>query len=371
MSLPAVILVGGEGTRLRPLTARTRKDMLPLVDRPLLAYTFEHLRRHGVRRAIVSCGYLPTQIRDHFGSAYGDLSLDYEVEDEPLGTGGAIGFAARDLGETFFALNGDSLREADLGALLAFHRSTGARATILLTPVSDPSRYGLVRLGADGKVVSFLEKPKPEEIDTNLINAGLYVLEPNVLELIPAGRSVSIEREVFPQLCAEGSVYGLSMPGYWLDVGTPDSYLQAHRDVLERRFQTEVGEALGSDYMMVDDTARVHPDARLVPPVVVGANATIEAGARVGSLAVVGAGASIGAGATVESSVVGASARVGDGAVVNGSILGEGSELGAGCKALGLSVVGPGARVAPGNTVDHGLRLAADIAIPDSALSFA
>jgi mannose-1-phosphate guanylyltransferase len=161
VSLPAVILVGGEGTRLRPLTVRTRKDMLPLVDRPLLAYTFEHLRRHGVRRAIVSCGYLPTQIRDHFGSAYGELALDYEVEDEPLGTGGAIGFAARNLGETFFALNGDSLREADLDALLAFHRSTGAKATILLTPVSDPSRYGLVRLEADGKVASFLEKPRP------------------------------------------------------------------------------------------------------------------------------------------------------------------------------------------------------------------
>ena len=371
MSLPAVILVGGEGTRLRPLTARTRKDMLPLVDRPLLAYTFEHLRRYGVRRAIVSCGYLPTQIRDHFGVAYGDLTLEYEVEDEPLGTGGAIGYAARGIGETFYALNGDSLREADLDALLAFHRSSGARATILLTPVSDPSRYGLVRLGADGKVASFLEKPRPEEIDTNLINAGLYVLEPSVLELIPPGRNVSIEREVFPQLCAEGSVYGLSMPGYWLDVGTPDSYLQAHRDVLERRFHTEVGEELGSDYMLVAETAQVHPDARLVPPVFVGAHASIAAGACVGSLAVIGAGATVGADAVVESSVVGAGVTLGAGSVVNGSIVGEGSQLGDGCRALGLSVVGPGAQLAAGNTVDHGLRLAADVTIPESSLSFA
>ncbi len=370
MSLPAVILVGGEGTRLRPLTVRTRKDMLPLVDRPLLAYTFEHLRRHGVRRAIVSCGYLPTQIRDHFGSAYGELSLDYEVEDEPLGTGGAIGFAARNLGETFFALNGDSLREADLDALLAFHRSTGAKATILLTPVSDPSRYGLVRLEADGRVASFLEKPRPEEIDTNLINAGLYVLEPSVLELIPAGRAVSIEREVFPRLCAEGSVYGLSMPGYWLDVGTPDSYLQAHRDVLERRFRTEVGDELGRDYMLVDETAEVHPEARLVPPVFVGAKAQIGAGACVGSLAVVGAGAIIGAGAIVESSVVGAGATVGGEATIMGSILGEGAQLGDGCHVLDLSVVGPGARLAVGNVLNHGLRLAADVAIPEGAVSF-
>ena len=370
MSLPAVILVGGQGTRLMPLTERTRKDMLPLVDRPLLAYTFEHLRRHGVRRGIVSCGYLPTQIRDHFGTAYGDLALDYEVEDAPLGTGGAIGFAARNLGETFFALNGDSLREADLDALLAFHRSTGARATILLTPVSDPSSYGLVRLAADGRVTSFLEKPRPEEIDTNLINAGLYVLEPSVLELIPQGRAVSIEREVFPQLCAEGSVYGLSLPGYWLDVGNPAAYLQAQHDVLERRFQTEVGDALGRDFMLVAESARVDPGARLVPPVYVGEGAQIGEGAVVGSLAAVGARAVVGAGSVVESSVIGAAAVVGAKAVVNGSILGEGAELGDGCRALGLTVIGPGARIAAGNTLDHGLRLAADVELPAGAISF-
>ncbi len=370
MSLPAVILVGGQGTRLLPLTERTRKDMLPLVDRPLLAYTFEHLRRHGVRRGIVSCGYLPTQIHEHFGDAYGELALDYEVEDAPLGTGGAIGFAARDLGETFFALNGDSLREADLDALLAFHRETGAKATILLTPVSDPSRYGLVRLGAEGRVSSFLEKPRPEEIDTNLINAGLYVLEPSVLDLIPPGRAVSIEREVFPQLCAEGSVYGLSLPGYWLDVGTPDSYLQAQHDVLERRFRTEVGDELGRDFMLVAASADVHPEARLVPPVYVGENARIGAGACVGSLAVIGAGAVVGAGSTVESSVVGARAVVGGGSTISGSILGEDAELGEECGALGLSVVGPGARVASRNTLDHGLRLSADVQLPPGAVSF-
>ena len=244
MSLPAVILVGGQGTRLLPLTERTRKDMLPLVDRPLLAYTFEHLRRHGVRRGIVSCGYLPTQIREHFGNAYGELALDYEVEDAPLGTGGAIGFAARDLGETFFALNGDSLREADLDALLAFHRSTGARATILLTPVSDPSRYGLVRLAADGRVSSFLEKPRPEEIDTNLINAGLYVLEPSVLELIP--RRVAPSRS--SARCSRSSARrdrstGSRCRGTGSTSAMPAAYLQAQHDVLERRFRTEVGDA--------------------------------------------------------------------------------------------------------------------------------
>jgi mannose-1-phosphate guanylyltransferase len=371
VSLPAVILVGGQGTRLRPLTETVRKDMLPLVDRPLLAYTFEHLRRYGVRRAIVSCGYMPTQIEQHFGGAYGDLELEYRVEEEPLGTGGGIGFAARELEGTFFALNGDSLREADLAALVEFHRSRGGKATIMLTPVADPSRYGLVRLAPDGRVRQFLEKPRPEEIDTDLINAGLYVLEPEVLDLIPEGRAVSIEREVFPRLCEEGSVFGLAQPGYWLDVGTPATYLQAHRDVLERTFLTELGEALGSDFTLVEPTATVHPGARLVPPVYIGPGAVLGAGVRAGSLAVVGAGATLGDGAVVENAVVGADAAVGDGASVVGSIVGPGATVGAGSSVAGLAVVGPNAELGSRNDLDHGLRVGAGASIPEGALRFA
>ena len=371
MTLPAVVLVGGEGTRLRPLTERTRKDMLPLVDRPLLAFTFEHLRRHGVERTIVSCGYLPAQIRDHFGDAYAGLELEYCVEDVPLGTGGGIAYAARGMAETFLALNGDSLREADLAELVAFHRRCGAKATILLTPVADPTRYGLVRLAGDGRVETFLEKPRPEEIDTNLINAGLYVLEPEVLQLVPNGKPVSIEREVFPRLAAEGSVYGLALPGYWLDVGTPDSYLQAHRDVLERTFATEVGDALGAEYAYVHPSASVHPEARLVPPVFVDAGATLGAGVRAGSLAVVGAGAKLEDGAVVENAVVGAGAVLGPRAVVVGSIVGERARLGAGVEVRNLSVVGADAVVGDENVLDFGLRVGAGQQLPARALRFA
>lgn len=371
MSLPAVILVGGKGTRLRPLTERTRKDMLPIVDRPLLAYTFEHLRRYGVERAILSCGYLPTQVRRHFGDETNGLALEYRVEEEPLDTGGAIRFAAHTLGEPFFAVNGDSLRECDLGELARFHRDRGARATILLTPVADPTRYGLVRLDGDGRVASFLEKPRPEEIDTDLINAGVYVLEREVLDLIPPNRPVSIEREVFPKLAEEGTCYGVALPGYWLDVGTPESYLQAHRDVLERNLVTEVGEALGRDYTLVDPAAEVSPEARLVPPVYVGPGAVIEAGVRVGSLAVIGANARIERDSIVEHAVVQTGSRLGAGCKVLGSIVGEDVELGPGCAVRGLSVVGPGARVGEGNTLDAGLRIAADAAIPAGALAFA
>ena len=370
MSLPAVILVGGQGTRLRPLTDRTRKDMLPLVDRPLLAYTFEHLAGHGVERSIVSCGYLPDQIEAVFGDEHDGMALEYAVEDEPLGTGGAIGFAGRHLDGSFFALNGDSLREADLGEMVAFHRSTGAKATILLTPVADPSRYGLVRTASDGRVATFLEKPRPEEIDTDLINAGLYVLEPEVLDLVPEGRSVSIEREVFPTLAAEGSVFGIALPGYWLDVGTPESYLQAHRDVLERIFSTQVGDALGADFTLVDQTAQVHPAAKLVPPVYVGPGAVVEEGARLGSLAVLGAGARLARGGVVENAVVGARTTVGEGASVVGSVVGDDAELGVGCALHNLAVVGPGAKLGDGNVLDHGLRIGAGQTIPEDALRF-
>jgi mannose-1-phosphate guanylyltransferase len=344
--------------------------MLPLVDRPLLAYTFEHLRRHGVDRAILSCGYMPTQIREHFGDGADGLPLDYRVEERPLGTGGAIGYAAGGIRETFLALNGDSLRAADLGELVRFHRERAAKATILLTPVADPTRYGLVRLRPDGAVASFLEKPRPEEIDTDLINAGVYVLEPEVLGLIPPGRAVSIEREVFPRLVDEETVFGLALPGYWLDVGTPESYLQAHRDVLERNLPTDVGDALGRDYTFVDPTAEVSNDARLVPPVYVGPRAVVEAGVRIGSLGVVGQGARIGEGAAVEHAVVQPGADVGAGCSVTRSVVGEGAELGPGCSVGGLSVVGPGARVGRRNTLDRGLRVAADAAIPPDALFF-
>jgi mannose-1-phosphate guanylyltransferase len=370
LSLTAVILVGGLGTRLRPLTDRTRKDMLPLVDRPQLAYTFEHLRRYGVTRAIVSCGYLPTQIQEHFGDRYGDLRLEYRIEEEPLGTGGAIRFAAEGIEDTFLALNGDSLRETDLDALISFHRERATRATILLTPVEDPSRYGLVRVNGDGRVLSFLEKPRPEEIDTDLINAGLYVLEPDVLELIPPGRPVSIEREVFPRLVDDGAVYGVALPGYWLDIGTPDAYLQAHRDVLERKFFTEIGDRLGVDYTLVAPDAEVSADARLVPPVYVGAGAKVGAGARIGSLAVIGAGATVGEGAAIESSVVGAGATVGGRTSVSGSIVGERAEIGADCEVRGLAVVGPGAKVGDRNMLDHGVRVAAGETIAAGALTF-
>jgi mannose-1-phosphate guanylyltransferase len=291
--LVAVVLVGGEGTRLRPLTEDTPKPMLPLLGRPLLAYTLDALIAAGVQRAILSCGYLPVEIEGYFGDSYRGLALEYRVEPEPLGTGGAIRFSAAGLERTFLALNGDTLREASLGPLLAAHRSKNAEATILLVRVADPSRYGLVRVDGGGRVRGFVEKPQPLQIDTNLVNAGLYVIEPAVLDLIEPGRPVSIEREVFPALVERGTLFGLELPGYWLDVGTPESYLQGHHDLLAQRGTVEVA----SD-------ANVSPEADLVGPLLVGEGVVVEAGAQVGPYTYVAAGARIGADARVERAVV-------------------------------------------------------------------
>ena len=369
--LTAVILVGGEGTRLRPLTTHTPKPMLPLVDRPLLAYTFEHLARFGVGRAVLSCGYLPTRIEAHFGGSHGGMEVEYRVEESPLGTAGGIRYGAEGrIDGTFLGINGDSLRMADIGALLDFHRERGALATLLLTPVEDPTRFGLVRLAPDGRVVAFLEKPRPEEIDTNLINAGLYVLEPEVLDLVEPGRPVSIERDVFPRIVEQGRLYGLALPGYWLDVGTPESYLQAHRDVLERQVDTVVGELLGDDFLFVDPSARIAAGAHVVPPAFVGAGAVIEAGARIGSRAVIAAGARVGADCVVEDAVIGAGATLGRGVQVHGALVGEGAVVGDGCSIRALAVVGPGARVGEGNMLESGLRLGADVELAPRSLAF-
>ena len=253
----AVLLVGGEGTRLRPLTEWLPKPMLPIANRPFLEHQIEHLRLHGVKRVVMACGYLHQSIRDHFGD-----EIDYRVEPEPLGTGGAIRFAAEGIDETFVACNGDVLTDLDLTAQLRQHRERGARATLALHGVDDSSPYGLVEAAGDGHVTRFVEKGVS---GPGTINAGTYVLEPDVLGLIEPGRAVSVEREVFPRLIGDG-LFARADPGSWRDIGTPDSYLRAN---LERM-------PAGG---LVDATATVAAGAELVDTVV-GAGARIAAGAR-------------------------------------------------------------------------------------------
>ena len=226
------------GTRLRPLTYEIPKQMLPLVGVPMIECVFSSLAQHGVTEVVLSLGYLPDQFIETYpdGSING-VKISYAVEPEPLDTAGAIRFAARYAGidDTFVVVNGDVLTDLDLSALIAFHRAAGAEATIALHPVEDPSRYGVVVTDDAGRVSAFIEKPAREDAPTNLINAGTYVFEPSVLDRIDEGRKVSVERETFPALAADGSLYAMADHAYWLDTGTPATFLQANVDMLNGR----------------------------------------------------------------------------------------------------------------------------------------
>jgi mannose-1-phosphate guanylyltransferase len=366
----AVILVGGEGTRLRPVTSRVPKPVAPVVERPFVAYILDNLARHGVERAVFSTGFLAEAIEAVIGdgSAYG-LEVAYAVEDQPLGTAGAIANCEAMLrDDSFFVFNGDVLSDVDLSALAAAHAAKGGMGTIFLTPVEDPRRYGLVELREDGSVVSFLEKPGEWE-GTALINAGVYVLEPEVLEMIPRGRLFSIERGVFPKLASAGSLYGHVDDGYWRDIGTPDSYLQAHFDILERQLETSAGDELGDQYLYVAPTAEITSGARVVPPCYVADGVHVGAGARVGPLAVLGAGASVGEGATVTEAVVQAGVVIGAHAQIEGSILVHGSSVGAGTQLNG-AVLGEGCVVGAGNRLAGGICVYPETELPDNSIQF-
>ncbi len=315
--MQAIVLVGGEGTRLRPLTSTVPKPALTLVDRPFLAYMIEWLAVHGVTEVVLACGFLPDVLREALAGEEdrAGVSIRYVVEPERRGTAGAIRFAADELGtgldDRFLALNGDVLTDLDLSALLGAHAERGASATLGLHPVEDSSAFGLVHSGAEGAVLEFLEKTG--ESVPGEVNAGMYVLERSVLDLIPPDEEVSIERDVFPRLVGKG-LHGLRLDGYWMDIGTPDRYLQASWDILERRVETRV-----------EATA---------PGMLVASGAEVAAGATLGPRAVLGPGS-----------------RVAEGAEVRESVLLDGCSVGKGARVSG-SILAPGVVVAPGATVE-------------------
>ena len=367
--MQALILAGGEGTRLRPLTSTMPKPVVPLVDRPFIAYMLEWLREHGVDDVILSCGFMAESVRRVMGdgSALG-ISLRYLEEPTPLGTGGALKFAEALLDERFFMLNGDVLTDMDLSAQLKQHERTGARATLALIPVEDPSAYGLVRMDPDGAVTEFVEKPSPDQMDTNLINAGAYILERSVLDgMPPAGTNVSIERDVFPALVGRG-LYGYEASGYWLDIGTPDRYLQGTYDILEGKVTTEVGRRLQEARLMLVDGATV--EGRVVAPALLAPGCTVAVRALVGDRSALGEGVTIGEGARVESSVLLAGVSVGAATTIRGSIIGPDVQIGDHCQIEGGVVLGAGVRIGSGNTLAAGARIFPGVELPDGAIRF-
>jgi len=368
--MQAVILVGGEGTRLRPLTSTVPKPVVPLVDRPFIAYMLQWLAGHGVDDVIMSCGFLATSVRNVLGdgSSFG-VRLRFVEEPEPRGTAGALKYADQFLDERFLMLNGDVLTDLDLGAQIAQHEATGATGTLALVGVDDPANYGLVRCGPDGAVLEFIEKPSGDQkLPTNLISAGAYVLERSVLDLIPADTNVSIEREVWPRLVGDG-LYGFAhRSSYWLDIGTPERYLRGTFDILEGNVRTAVGERLGDSFLAVADDAAI--DGRVVPPAVVERGCSVARDAHVGSLVVLGEGVSVGAGASIERSVVLNGAQIGEGCWLRDCIVAAGARIGARTHVTGGAVLGEGVTVGADNVLTGGIKLFPQTELPDGAIRF-
>jgi mannose-1-phosphate guanylyltransferase len=327
-----VVLVGGFGTRLQPLTLSTPKQMLPIIDRPMIERVLGSLNAHGVTDAVLALGYRP----DAFLDAYPDghcagVELHYAVESEPLDTAGAVRFAARSAGidDTFIVVNGDVLTDLDLTELWNFHKSHDAEGSIALTPVDDPSRYGVVPIDDDGRVLEFVEKPAPGTAPTNWINAGTYILEASVLDRIPDGRRVSIERETFPSMVADRSLYALRSDAYWIDAGTPVTYLDSQLDLIDG--------VRGTAERAIHETA------------------TIQSGAVIDH-SVVMAGVVVESGAIVRNSVLLPGSRIGAEAHVVHSVIGSGAEVGAGSEVLDYTVVG-NARDVPAGVRLEGARI--------------
>jgi NDP-sugar pyrophosphorylase family protein len=328
--MKAILLAGGKGTRLRPLTVHTPKPIVPIFNRPFLYYQIDLLRQvPEIDEAILSLNYQPRRIEEIFGEGEGlGLRLRYVVEPIPLGTGGAIRYAGDQLTESVVVFNGDVLTEVDLGAVLRLHRERKAKATIVLTPVENPRAYGLVETDRDGNILRFLEKPGEDQITCNTINAGIYVLEPETFDRIPKDTAWSIERSFFPSLIERGETFvAYIYAGYWIDIGTPAKYMQVHRDIMDGRYAAPPFAGAGRN-AWVAGGARVEEGAELQGPCFVDEGVVVKSGARVLPYSVLGRHTHVDEGAVVDGAIVWPNGWIGREAVVQGSILGRNCHIG-------------------------------------------
>ena len=329
--MKAVLLAGGQGTRLRPLTLNTPKPVVPVFGRAFLRYQIDRiLQVPEIDEVILSLNYQPDRVESVFGdgSKVG-IRIRYVVEPTPLGTAGGIKFASRGVTDTIAVFNGDVLTEIDLAAVIARHRERRATATIVLTPVDNPTAYGLVETGPHGDVRQFIEKPDPAQITTNLINAGIYVLEPSTFDRIPDGVPCSIEREYFPSLIRRDETFvAYRYDGYWIDIGTPVKYAQVHRDILEGRFHAVPFDTPHVSRIAVAPDATVGIGATVEGPVFIDAGVTIGERATIGPNTVLGRGCHVGAGSVVAGSVLWPGTRIGAHTRVVDALVGESCQLG-------------------------------------------
>ena len=345
--MKAVILVGGEATRLHPLTCNIPKAMVPVLNTPFLDHVIRYLSRHQIEDIILAQGRLSQPIESYFGdgSQFG-VRLSYTVEDSPLGTAGAVKNTEKYLDETFLVLNGDIFTNLDITAMIDFHRERKAKVTIALTPVDDPTSYGLVDTNAGGRVIRFLEKPNWKQVTSNMINAGIYVLEPDTLTQIPPQANFSFERELFPLLLDQGEpIYAYPSPAYWIDIGTPEKYLQLHRDLLSGKGSAnQCGLALDEE-VLIGEQSYIHPKAQIKGPVVIGSGCLILEDAVI-EQSIVWHKVRIGRGAKVRNSIVANNCCLNADCIIEESVLGDNVTIGGGGK------LEPGSKIWPGTTVE-------------------
>ncbi len=364
--MKAVIMAGGEGTRLRPLTSNLPKPMMPLANKPMMEHVIDLLRRHGFDEIVVTLAFMPDAIRNHFGdgSEFG-VHIQYATEETPLGTAGSVRNAADALDERFLVISGDVLTDIDLSKVVAFHEEKGALATIGLVPVENPLEFGIVITDDDGSIERFLEKPSWGQVFSDTINTGIFVLEPAIFDHIADDRPVDFSSEVFPALLEAGlPLYGAVADGYWEDVGTLEAYVSAHKDILDQKVAVAVPGFEVSGGVWVAEGAEVHPDAVIDGPAVIGDNARVEAGAHLGEYAVLGTNVKVRADAQIHRSIVQDNAYLGEGVRLAGSVVGracdvrrgarceDGSVLGDECFIGEDAVVGAGVKVYPFKTVE-------------------
>lgn len=370
--MKAVILVGGLGTRLRPLTCNTPKPMIPLVNQPFIELMLLRLRDQGIDEVVLAVQYLAEQ----FIAALGDgsrlnMKLHIIEEPEPRGTAGAVKNVEHLLDGTTFVFNGDVMTDLDLQAMLAYHREKQSKVTISLTPVDDPTQFGLVEMEKDSRVRRFLEKPRAEDITTDLINAGTYIIEPEMLRYVPPNQFYMFERGLFPVVLQTGdAMFGFPSRAYWTDIGKPQTYLDVHHDILIGKVRHAFQGIQIADRVWVEGDADIHPTAQVVGPVVIGHGVSIGRGARVIGPTVIGNGCTIGPEASMEGVVLWDGNQIGEGATLRNCVLGRNNEIGAKSLITDGAIISDNCSLGPENRLERGIRLWPGTSLGERAISF-